>query len=203
MKQIADCIHNPRVEGFLKKSCHREPGNVEGTMEHTTALLDELISFIDQLTEGEKTFGPSTALVRYGREFPVIAPKPGWLRMGEKRNCYNTATTYAVTRSDIFYVEGYAFEPELPFPVQHAWLVDANGQVIDPTYEDTTDHVYFGIAFKRDFVIDMLARNNGQAGLLVNLHLLRRQFRDPMLLEDAIRGSMALIPRDRSSGILT
>lgn len=41
-------------------------------MEHTTALLDEVISFIDQLTEGEKTFGPATALLRYGREFPVI-----------------------------------------------------------------------------------------------------------------------------------
>lgn len=110
-KAVADCILNLCVEGFLKKSCHREPGNVEGTMEHTTALLDELISFIYQLTDGEKTFGPCTALIRYGREFPVIAPKPSWLRMGEKRNCFNTATTYAVTRSDIFYVEGYALEP--------------------------------------------------------------------------------------------
>ncbi|MFB2561571.1 hypothetical protein [Rhizobium sp. IMFF44] len=125
-------------------------------MEHTTALLDELISFIDQLTEEEKTFGSSAALVSYGREFPVIAPKPGWLRMGERRNCFNTATAYAVTRNDIFYVEGYALEPELPIPVQHGWLVDTNGRVIDVTYDDTTDHVYFGIALKRDFVIDML-----------------------------------------------
>jgi hypothetical protein len=157
------------------------------------ALLDELISFIDQLTEGEKTFGPSAALVRYGREFPVIAPRPGWLRMGEKRNCFNTATAYAVTRNNIFYVEGYALEPELLIPVQHAWPVDTNGQVIDTTYDDATDHVYFGIAFKRDFVIDMLAKNNRQAGWLVNWHLLRRQFRDPVLIEDAIRDAMVLV----------
>lgn len=167
-------------------------------MEQATALLDELISFIARQTEGEKTFGASTALIRYGRRFTVIAAKPSWLRMGEKRNCFNTATAYAVTRNDIFYVEGYALEPELPFPVQHAWLVDANGQVIDPTYEDTTDHVYFGIPFKRDFVFDILAKNKGQAGLLVNLHLLRRQLRDPVLLEKAIMGSMAVIPGNTS-----
>jgi hypothetical protein len=113
--------------------------------------------------------------------------------MGEKRNCFNTATAYAVTRNNIFYVEGYALEPELLIPVQHAWPVDTNGQVIDTTYDDATDHVYFGIAFKRDFVIDMLAKNNRQAGWLVNWHLLRRQFRDPVLIEDAIRDAMVLV----------
>jgi len=159
-------------------------------MDFTTELREELVSYVKQLAEGEKAFSFSTALLKHGRHFSPTSSKPSWLRVGQQRNCFNNATTAAVTRSDLIYAEGYVLEPELSIPVQHAWLLDASGAVIDPTYADTTDHAYFGIAFRRDFVVEMLPKTKGQAGLLVNLHLLRRTYRDPALLEDVIISGM-------------
>ncbi len=155
-------------------------------MDFAAELREELVSFVKQLAEVEKAFGFSTTLFKYGRHFSPRSPKPNWLRIGEQRNCFSNATNAAVKRSDVFYAEGYVLEPELQIPVQHAWLLDASGAVVDPTYADTTDHANFGIAFRRDFVVDILTNTKGQAGLLVNLHLLRRTYRDPALLEDVI-----------------
>ena len=163
-------------------------------MDFAAELRDELVSFVKQLGEVEKAFGFSSALLKYGRHFSPRSPSPNWLRIGDQRNCFSNATTAAVERSDVFYAEGYVVEPELPIPVQHAWLLDASGAVVDPTYPNTTDHAYFGIAFRRDFVVDTLAKTKGQAGLLVNLHILRRMYRDPVLLEDVIISGMAHKP---------
>jgi hypothetical protein len=156
-----------------------------------SALRDELVSYIKQLAEIDESFTSSTALLKYGRHFSPVSAKPEWLRIGEQRDCFNNATKAAVQHSDVLYAEGYVLEPELQMPVQHAWLIDASGGVVDPTYPNTNDHAYFGIAFRGDFVVDMLTNTNGQAGLLVNLHLLRRKFRDPALLENVIKNGMA------------
>jgi hypothetical protein len=166
-------------------------------MDNHTELLGELKEFVGQFAPYERTFGPSTALMRYGRDFRPSALRPNWLLTGERKNCFNNATAYAAVRDDVFYAEGYALEPDLPIPVQHAWLVDRAGKVIDPTWDDTKDHVYFGIAFNRAFVMSMVEMNSGEAGLLVNLHLLRRQYRDPIVLESAIRDASVLLPAAR------
>lgn len=157
-------------------------------------LIEELRRYIEQLADLEQRFGPSIAIIRYGNVFQTIAESPEWLRIGQARDCFNNATAYAVVRDDVFYAEGYALEPELPLPVQHAWLVDREGKVIDPTWKDTRDHAYFGIAFNQDFVRDQLVQNSGNAGILVNLHLLRRRYRDPLELEAVIRMASAVLP---------
>lgn len=131
----------------------------------------------------------ASALIKYGREFRPLGPNPPWLRVGARQNCFNNSLAYAVVRSDVSYAEGYAIEPDLVIPVHHAWLVDSTGRVIDPTWSDTTDHLYFGIAFKRDFVIETMKRNGNEAGILVNFHLLRRRYRTPQLLEEAIKAA--------------
>lgn len=146
------------------------------------------------LAADERSFGPSTALLRYGQGFRSSGVKPAWLRPGRKRDCFNNAATVAHARSDVFYTEGYALEPRLPIPIQHAWLVDASGEVIDPTWENAKDNVYFGIAFDRDFVVELLKKNEGQAGVLVSMYLLHRHFRDPVAIENAIRGGVVNLP---------
>jgi hypothetical protein len=156
-------------------------------MDYHSELLEELKDFLNQLHALEQTFGATTALMRYGQDFRPQTRTPTWLRLGEPRNCFNNAATYAVVRSDVHYAEGYALEPELPIPVQHAWLVDRYGRVIDPTWTDTKHHVYFGLVFKREFVLNMLTQSHGQAGLLINMHLLRKQFCLPGQLQDEIR----------------
>lgn len=149
-------------------------------------LAEELRDHIEMISSTEPSFGHASALLKHGRFFRPRQRKIDWLRLGPKRACFNNATAYAVARNDVFYAEGYAIEPGLPFPVQHAWLVDAAGEVVDPTWDDTHEHVYFGIAFKRSFVAETLARNNSEPGILVNLHLLRRQSRALEAVEEAI-----------------
>jgi hypothetical protein len=149
-------------------------------------LLGELKHHIDLLQSTEPSFGHATALSRYGQRFLPRREKPEWLQIGPSRACFGNATPYALVRDDVLYAEGYAIEPEPPIPVQHAWLVNAAGEVIDPTWDGIKDRVYFGIAFKRSFVDETLARNQNEPGILVNMHLLRRHFHAPAALEEAI-----------------
>lgn len=157
-------------------------------------LIEEIKRHVVQFADIERGFGPSIAIMKYGSAFQPLDQQPQWLRHGPARDCFNNATAYAAVRDDVLYAEGYALEPELMLPVQHSWLVDRDGKVIDPTWKDTRDHAYFGIAFKRDFVCDQLVKNGRNAGILVNLNLLRRRHRDPVELEAVISGASAVLP---------
>lgn len=162
------------------------------------ALLRKLEGHIEFLKSTEPTFGHATALSKYGRKFLPRAMKPDWLQLGPKRECFGNAAPYALTRDDVYYAEGYAMEPELPIPVQHAWLVDLSGAVIDATWDDTREHVYFGIAFNNSFVSETLAVNNNEPGILVNMHLLHRHLRTPAKIEDAIVRGQASVGTPQS-----
>lgn len=51
---------------------------------------------------------------------------------GTPRNCYGDAYQLAMDNDDLTYVEGYAMNTGLA--VQHAWVVDSEGTVIDITW---------------------------------------------------------------------
>ncbi|WP_313555830.1 hypothetical protein [Agrobacterium cavarae] len=159
-----------------------------------TGLVEEIRDFVGLFASTEQAFGPSTAVFKHGRPFKPSVGRSPWLKRGKPRDCFNNATAYAVVRDDVLYAEGYAVGPELVMPVQHAWLVDRKGQVIDPTWIDVGDHAYFGIAFDRGFPVEQLAANGGQAGVLVNLHLIRRSLRDRGDIEQVILGGSATVP---------
>lgn len=52
--------------------------------------------------------------------------------IGEGRECFLNAAHLAIARRDLTYVEGMAMCGF--FPVHHAWVVDADGRVIDNTW---------------------------------------------------------------------
>ncbi len=79
----------------------------------------------------------------------------------------------------------YAMDAELPIPMQHAWLVDADNKVIDPTWRDVADNLYFGIVFETSFVLDLL-RIKQSAGILVDAVGLRRHYGTAELFESGI-----------------
>jgi hypothetical protein len=132
--------------------------------------LDEgaeiLLDFVATMARHERTFGPSTALTEFGRIYKAISERPRWLAHGKPKSCFLNATAIVLVRDDVAYVEGYALDPNIPIPLQHAWLVDSNGRVIDPTWADNKGHVYYGIAFKRDFLADALSKAGGECGML-------------------------------------
>ncbi|CAN7568885.1 hypothetical protein LJR221_004084 [Agrobacterium tumefaciens] len=149
-------------------------------------LLDDLC----ESAANARVFGPVSALTLYGRRFPPATDDPTWLERGPKRHCFANAAKLASERDDVFYAEGYAFNGKIPIPMQHAWLVDENGYPIDPTWEQSPDHIYFGIVFRAAFITEMMKINGCEDGLLVYPDVLRRHFGSPELLEAVIEPSV-------------
>lgn len=76
------------------------------------------------------------------------APLPDEIRRGELGNCFANALRLANSHRHLTYVEGYASSEFMP--VQHAWCVDVDGTVIDPTWDDPQDRVYLGVEIDTD-----------------------------------------------------
>ena len=70
-------------------------------------------------------------ILREGIEYRP-APLPKHIKKGRIKECYKNAY-HTATREGLEYVEGYALSEGL-IPVHHAWCVDADGVVIDPTW---------------------------------------------------------------------
>lgn len=110
-----------------------------------------------------------------------IRDRPAHVAAGQKRQCYANCVK-TVLRSppgceELSYAEGFAAAKAGQFlPMQHAWLVDQQGSVVDPTWDDTHEHIYFGVVFKTSFVIDMLGVADMEPGLLSTPVLMRRHF---------------------------
>lgn len=107
-------------------------------------------------------------LLAHGRLWtPPVGPYVG--RPGKKNECFNNALNRLVGDDDMTYCEGYA---RGVIPVLHAWLVDSDGQVIDPTWTGTCGRPspgveYYGVAFERTYVMETAIRS-GVGGVLFN-----------------------------------
>jgi hypothetical protein len=82
----------------------------------------------------EESHDPSYLLVlTYGLDYePRI--RPAQVDAMPKRYCFRNAYRLALARQDLSYVEGFALARGWRrFPNPHAWCVDGQGRVIDPT----------------------------------------------------------------------
>lgn len=136
-------------------------------------------------------FGAENALLEYGRPMAGPRDRPAYLPAGEKRQCYANCVKAILLpcprHQELFYAEGFATtKPGQFIPMQHAWLVDQQGHVVDPTWEDAHEHLYFGVVFRTSFVLDMLRAADMEPGLLSAPVLMRRHFGTPALFEAAL-----------------
>lgn len=100
--------------------------------------------------------------------------KPSPFR-GEPKSCYQNCTSALLRYPELSYCEGFAISNEVAFVIAHAWLVDDNSQVIDPTWnENYVDPTYFGVVFTREFV-GKVALKTKQYGILDNYYVDRYQ----------------------------
>lgn len=83
--------------------------------------------------------------------------------MGE---CYKNAGNLALEDDTLVYCEGWAYKPGI-IPLHHAWCVDPNGEVIDPTWGTGEGHEYLGIGLARDFYFDFI-QSSGVWGVLAD-----------------------------------
>ncbi len=104
----------------------------------------------DQPTHEALKYNCFSIVVRYGRDF-IPAPKPKNIRWGNPKACFDNA--FELMNDDLIYCEGYAIPNigNVVHEMDHAWCVDAEGNVIDNTWR-TPGLAYFGIPFTPRFV---------------------------------------------------
>lgn len=91
-------------------------------------------------------------ILREGKQYasPKRArPYGSGIRKRKDRECYNNSVEVSV-QYDLTYVEGIAYRPGL-IPVEHAWCVDADDNVIDPTWSKPGS-AYIGVPMDTEAV---------------------------------------------------
>ena len=88
---------------------------------------------------------------------------------GELGDCYYNAWTLAEARN-WEYAEGYATTTELGVPLMHAWCIDDEGRVVDPTWSDGAN--YTGVVIPVDIVRRVMV-DTEVYGVLPNLWMCR------------------------------
>jgi len=87
-------------------------------------------------------------VLKNGEPFVVNGIK---VKRGKIKECFKNAFYLADYNPDLTYVEGYAIFSGIGLPVLHAWCVDKDGKVYDPTWKTLGDE-YFGVKFDIEFV---------------------------------------------------
>ncbi len=156
-----------------------------------SVVTDYLRRLVDKKGRGP-SYTPADALLAYGGLMSVVRERPAYIKLGAPKHCYSNTVFGLVSQGknnpdELFYCEGFAIEAGgLWLPIQHAWLADAEGRVVDPTWEDAERYVYFGVAFKTSFVFEMLDANGMVPGLLDTPELMRRYFGSAELFAEAL-----------------
>lgn len=105
-------------------------------------------------------------VLREGRFCKVTdAELPNGIEYGDVKSAYKNALELSLDNDQLTYVEGYALTElsgGMAFP--HAWVIDANGEVIDNTWR-MKGTSYFGVPFKSEFV-NSVHENFGMYGVI-------------------------------------
>lgn len=93
---------------------------------------------------------PSKFTHKLGRPWMPQA-RPADIELATPKQCYQNAAALVMQHRNLWYVEGYACPPGL-IPLHHAWCVDSDGRVIDPTLQEPQNTQYFGIPVSAGFL---------------------------------------------------
>jgi len=106
-----------------------------------------------------QAFGPNVYndfLLAHGREYPV-GPNTFAGPRGQQHGCFLNATHLACMDSSMTYCEGKV--SCIGVPLDHAWCVDRNGVVVDPTLNgkmldgNERSAEYFGVPFTTAYIL--------------------------------------------------
>jgi len=135
-------------------------------------------------------------ILDYGKEWESQRFSGGY-SAGISRRCFGNAQDILFHEGGIadglVYVEGYACSGSLtfPFPTHHAWLVDPQGRVLDPTWEDPETSTYFGVPFNPEYLRRTVRAAGVPCSLIDNFHDRWELVRTPSLAPEAVLGSGA------------
>lgn len=144
-----DRVHRQRLVNGYPVDEPLPPGvaknlNPEEGRASTTQLLEMFAGGGDPQAAG---------ILEAGRFWELGEGLPDGVGRGEPKQCFANAGRLALMDPRYTYVEGFAaarISDNLTFPTHHAWVVDADGRVVDPTWHDGTGEAYFGAAVHAD-----------------------------------------------------
>lgn len=126
-------------------------------------MSTDLRQYLEQLVRWQDEHHPKHIatvqrfLLKHGRSFAF--DNKSFTEAGEQQMCYKNAAEAVLwdDADDLIYCEGMV---DAIIPIDHAWLIDKNGKVIDPTLRNT-GHIngYFGVPFKREFLRKTVLNN--------------------------------------------
>jgi hypothetical protein len=87
-------------------------------------------------------------ILEHGR--PMALKLNSTHKRGPMRQCFMNAVKMATSGRLVTYCEGFALGSTMP--MLHAWCVDREGRVLDPTWP-YPDAAYHGVPFKLDYVL--------------------------------------------------
>ena len=131
------------------------------------AYLQQTEDFmVDLPISGQGVHTMAGLILKYGVMMSG-SPRPADVPKEEKQMCFGNALHLALKRNWL-YVEGYA---ESVMPLQHAWCIDDEGRVVDPTWEDAEDRAYLGIPMDPQFVVRLVCEQNYYGVLGLDYHM--------------------------------
>lgn len=102
---------------------------------------------------GWKYRGFEELVLNCGRE--MQPDENGWIEQGLLKSCYWNCQQLVFQQPELIYSEGYALTKDVGFPIAHAWLLNAEGKVLEPTWESPGE-AYLGVAFSWEWVRTLL-----------------------------------------------
>jgi hypothetical protein len=154
---------------------------VEGIVEY----LGGFAALKDQISGGNAPLNFERWLLEHGEAMGPNIKRPKGVRLMQKKQCYgNSARSvmhYDVDPTEWFYCEGYAVSETLGLPLEHAWLANRKGEVIDRTWrKETGECAYYGIPFTPAYLLRTLSRT-GYFGLFAPTGV---TYNDQLMLKD-------------------
>lgn len=111
-------------------------------------------------------YSTSHFVLKNGRQFEPTLALPDGVEAKQPGMCFKNAAEMAIDSSEFIYCEGYGLSI---IPVLHAWCLDEDGRVIDPTWASfpfEKGREYFGIAIKTKYVIAHLLETERWGSLI-------------------------------------
>ena len=136
-------------------------------------MTAEFIDTLESLAREESEGGVFHFVTKFGRAWTSPSPDSKPVPAVGSHCFFNAQVFLKSERERLTYVEGFGGDPATGFvPIHHAWLVDAAGRVVDPTWPDSDLCSYFGVPFNSDFVLRFLSdHENLGLDLLTNFKL--------------------------------
>ncbi|MBD2132587.1 hypothetical protein H6F47_09145 [Sphaerospermopsis sp. FACHB-1094] len=132
---------------------------MNNNLERLITILQQRAELYNKLNKNSDFLYKSVdcLVLAYGQPFTKQIKSPF---QGEPKSCCQNCYQALYDFPELSYCEGFAMNNNLGIPIIHAWLVNKNLEVIDPTWigDRFQNCTYFGVVLTDDFVLEMTGK---------------------------------------------